>query len=152
MPRCYIYSPLTHSPKFHKPYQIRSVPVPDPSALHPHALLVKVAAASYCHTDHMVRSGIFASPLPITASHEGAATRFQPGDRVLSGLQRNRYYVCKECTDDPLNTQFYSRSDGAIGIKGDGAFTEYMVIDGREAGRVPPGLPFAAAAPLACAA
>lgn len=108
----------------------------------------------------MVRSGIFSSPLPITASHEGAGSvaaigsevkNLKPGDRILSGLQRNRCYKCAECLRPAINVQYCSKSDGAIGIKGDGAFAEYVVVDAREAAKLPDKLSFADAAPLACA-
>ncbi|KXJ96452.1 hypothetical protein Micbo1qcDRAFT_210721 [Microdochium bolleyi] len=60
---------------YNEPYKLNtSVPVPDPSTLGPHDLLVKIAAASHCHTDEMVRSGVFGTELPCTGSHEGAGT------------------------------------------------------------------------------
>ncbi len=81
---------------YKSPYEIRSVPVP--TDLLPFELLVKVAVASNCHTDSMVQQGVFNSPLPQTASHEGAGTvvrvggkeaegrGFKVGDRVMIGL------------------------------------------------------------------
>jgi propanol-preferring alcohol dehydrogenase len=68
--------------QFNEPYSIRDVPTPQPSDIGPHALLIKVAAVSFCHTDNMVRSGIFSSPLPITASHEGTGTIVAVGSEV----------------------------------------------------------------------
>ncbi|KAK1623751.1 chaperonin 10-like protein, partial [Colletotrichum phormii] len=59
---------------FNSPYEIQTIPVPSPTSLAPHDLLVKIAVASYCHTDSMVSSGIFNTSLPCTASHEGSGT------------------------------------------------------------------------------
>lgn len=85
---------------YKSPYEIRSIPVP--TDLQPFELLVKVAVASNCHTDSMVQQGVFNSPLPQTASHEGAGTvvrvggkeaegrGFKVGDRVMIGLGMHR--------------------------------------------------------------
>ncbi|KAH7040000.1 uncharacterized protein B0I36DRAFT_426554 [Microdochium trichocladiopsis] len=60
---------------FHEPYRLNpSAPAPDPDALGPDDLIVKIAAASHCHTDEMVREGVFGTRLPCTGSHEGAGT------------------------------------------------------------------------------
>ncbi|KAK2729401.1 alcohol dehydrogenase -like domain-containing protein [Colletotrichum kahawae] len=75
---------------YNAPYELTSVPVP--SALGPHDILVKVAVASYCHTDSLFHAGALPLPLPITASHEGAGTvvavgaavaNFTIGDRAM---------------------------------------------------------------------
>lgn len=92
--------------EFNKPYQINNVAVPDPSRLGPHDLLVKIAAASYCHTDSMIQSGVFETKLPITASHEGAGTvvagganvRDWAGARVMCGLPFHPCGTCGDCT------------------------------------------------------
>lgn len=67
--------------QFNAPYELRTIPVPTPG---PHDLLVKIAVASYCHTDSMVRAGVFKSELPQTASHEGSGTVVAVGDQVSS--------------------------------------------------------------------
>lgn len=60
---------------YDKPYELNpSAPAPDPAQLGPYDLIVKIAAASHCHTDEMVRSGVFRTQLPCTGSHEGAGT------------------------------------------------------------------------------
>lgn len=101
--------------EFNKPYQINSVPVPDPSSLGPHDLLVKIAVASYCHTDSMIQSGVFGTSLPVTASHEGAgtvvatgesATSFQ-GTRVMCGLPFHPCGKCMDCTGPTENWRQY---------------------------------------------
>jgi len=70
---------------YNEPYKLNtSVPAPDPSKLGPYDLIVKIAAASHCHTDEMVRSGVFRTKLPCTGSHEGAGTVVAVGSSVRS--------------------------------------------------------------------
>ncbi|KAK3403356.1 chaperonin 10-like protein, partial [Sordaria brevicollis] len=60
---------------YNQPYTLTNIPVPSPSSLRPHDLLVKIAVASHCHTDTIIRLGAVPSiPLPLTASHEGSGT------------------------------------------------------------------------------
>ncbi|KAK0315010.1 hypothetical protein LTS16_001360 [Friedmanniomyces endolithicus] len=118
---------------YKSPYEIRSVPVP--TDLQPFELLVKVAVASNCHTDSMVQQGVFNSPLPQTASHEGAGTvvrvggkeaeerGFKVGDRVMIGL----------------------------GVTTQGCFASYVRADSRSTTPLPNSISFLSAAPLACA-
>ena len=102
------------------------------------------------------------SPLPMTASHEGAGTvvatgssvspaTFQKGDRVMAGLPFNR---CGHCTDclGPENYKHYCPNlQGYVGVTLDGAFAEYMIADARESVKLPDAVDFETAAPLACA-
>ncbi|KAI0837393.1 GroES-like protein [Hypoxylon sp. FL0890] len=127
-------------PFINAPYTLTSVPVP---SLGPHDLLVKVAVASYCHTDGMVAAGVFGTRLPVTASHEGAGTvvavgnevgneRFKGGERVMCGL--------------PLRP-----CGGHVGVHLDGCFAEYVRVDERFTTKLPDEVGFRDAAPLACA-
>lgn len=123
-------------------------------------MLVRVAVGSLCHTDGMVAAGIFQTSLPCTASHEGAGTvvllgskvtDFKVGDRVLCGLTYGRCGECADCTGPEVSTQYCARNKGGLGIKRDGNFAEYVVVDAREANVLPDKLSFQSAAPLACA-
>lgn len=142
--------------EFNKPHQVRSIPTP--TKLKPFEMLVKIAVASFCHTDVMVTAGHFGSKLPITGSHEGVGTvvatgsdvaEFKAGDRVLNGLAYCRCYKCTNCKSSA--TQYCMEIEGGHGISKDGAFAEYQVIDSREASILPDSLSFQSAAPLACA-
>src|ERR1700761_7664961 len=93
--------------KFNKPYKVHQVATPH--KLGPHDLLVKVAVASFCHTDMMVITGDFGTQLPCSPSHEGAGTvvaagedaqklGWKGGERVMCGLHRNRCGTCEDCT------------------------------------------------------
>ncbi|TGO69388.1 hypothetical protein BOTNAR_0011g00030 [Botryotinia narcissicola] len=145
--------------EFNQPYKIHHIPTPR-GPLHEHDILVRVAAASLCHTDGMVLEGIMGTSLPCVASHEGAGTivaigssvsGFKPGDRILCSLNYHRCGVCTDCTG-PEHEQHYCASNGGyLGIHRDGSFAEYEVVDGRESSLLPDNLSFESAAPLACA-
>lgn len=120
-------------------------------------MLVRVAVASFCHTDGMVTAGIFKTALPCTASHEGAGTvaalgssvtEFHIGDRVLCGLTYGRCGTCADCTGPEEGTQYCKKIGGTLGLSLDGNFAEYVVIDAREASLLPENLSFQSAAPF----
>ncbi|KAK7984489.1 hypothetical protein PG989_011891 [Apiospora arundinis] len=132
-----------------QPYQLRTVPVPfTGEELDPHDLLVKVAAASYCHTDGMVAAGIFGEELPITASHEGAGTvvrvgdasKFRVGDRVMCGQLFHPCGVCGDCRGGRQEEQYCTGVEGHVGVHIDGCFAEYVRVDARSATKVPRGV------------
>ncbi|KAK7962954.1 chaperonin 10-like protein [Apiospora aurea] len=149
--------------KHNEPYRLRSVPVPSSAAadeLGPHDLLVKVAAASYGHTDGMVAAGVFGDRLPVTASHEGSGTvvragsasGFEVGERVMCGLP---FHPCGECADcrggQGPQEQYCPDVQGHVGVHIDGCFAEYVRVDARFTTKLPRGVSLLSAAPLACA-
>ena len=145
-------------PKFNTPYKIHEIPTP--KSLGPYDVLLKIAVASLCHTDGMVRAGIMGTKLPCVASHEGcgtavafgpAVTDFKPGDRVMAGLPRNRCGHCPDCLGDENYRHYCPNIAGHVGVTLDGAFAEYMIVDGRESSKIPDEVSFETAAPLACA-
>src|SRR5579862_5533053 len=81
-----------------KPYEFQTIPIPEPQGSD---ILVKVGAASFCHTDALALDGSWPVRKPCTGSHEGAGTiaklgpeapgHFKVGDRV--GLHCF-YHVC----------------------------------------------------------
>ncbi|KAK1773438.1 chaperonin 10-like protein, partial [Copromyces sp. CBS 386.78] len=152
---------------FGAPYTQTSIPVPSPSTLRPHDLLVKVAVASHCHTDTIIRLGAVPSiPLPLTGSHEGSGTvvavgssvaadgSFKPGDRVMCGIPLGLCGSCVDCTaagGGEHYKHYCAHIDGHIGIQVDGVFAEYAVVDSRTSTVIPEGVSLLAAAPLGCA-
>lgn len=146
--------------EYGQPYKINTVPVPDATKLGPHDLLIKVAVASYCHTDGMIKSGVFRTSLPVTASHEGAGTVVAAGSsasdwigaRVMAGLP---FHPCGECVDctGPNESwrQYCVNPEGHCGVQRDGFFSEYALCDARTSTRLPDEVSFLSAAPLACA-
>lgn len=144
---------------FNEPYQLRTgVPVPTPTS--PHDVIVKVAVASYCHTDGMVRAGVFGTNrLPQTASHEGAGTvaavgaavtALRPGDRVMCGLPLRPCGVCDDCAGpDESHRQYCVGVEGHVGVRVDGCLAEYVRVDERFTTLLPDQVGFLDAAPLA---
>lgn len=144
--------------EYNKPYVLSTIPVP--RDLGAHDLLVKVAAASYCHTDGMVVAGTYNTALPCTASHEGAGTvisigsevtEFQPGDRVICGLPVGHCGECADCKGPESQRHYCRHTTGVVGLLADGCFADYVRADARWTTRLPDPVSFLNAAPLACA-
>ncbi|KAI0203156.1 GroES-like protein [Astrocystis sublimbata] len=144
--------------KFNAPYELCTIPVPKPG---PHDLLVKVAVASYCHTDSMVHGGSFKSKLPQTFSHEGSGTvvavgdkasSFGIGDRVMCGVPLHPCGECEDCTG-PVESyrQYCTQITGNVGVTTDGCAAEFVIVDARTTTKIPDSISFLSAAPLACA-
>ncbi|KAL1610115.1 hypothetical protein SLS60_001780 [Paraconiothyrium brasiliense] len=158
---------------YKQPYQLRTVPVPKPS--HPDDVLIKVDAASYCHTDYVLAQGQmpgFPKSFPHVGCHEFAGTvishsdrpsteaaRFEAGARV--GVTGRAYHACRECFEcqgskDPVaeDEKGYSvhctRAENN-GISKDGGFAEYAVVDARQLAPIPDELSATDTAPLMCA-
>lgn len=148
--------------EFNKPYKLNTVPVPSTAELGPHDLLVKIAVASYCHTDSMISSGVFGTSLPLTASHEGAGTvvaagsaasaDWPAGTRTMCGLPFHPCNACVDCTGSNESwRQYCVNVEGHCGVHRDGFFAEYALCDARSSTRLPDEVSFLSAAPLACA-
>lgn len=98
--------------------------------------------------------------LPITGSHEGAGTvvamgsavkNFKLGDRVMAHIIYHPCGTCADCLGPESLTQYCTKA-AYNGVKDvDGYFAEYARVDGRWAARIPDGVSFETAAPLACA-
>lgn len=107
----------------------------------------------------MVSNGEFNTALPCTASHEGAGivvatgssvpeSSFKKGDKIMAGIPFHGCGGCKDCLSP--DTQFCTKINHC-GVTRDGFFAEYAIADSRNSTRMPEGIRFEAAAPLACA-
>ena len=146
--------------QYNASHEIRVIPTPTPSTLGRHELLIKVAAASLCHSDLEYVSGHLDCTLPVTASHEGTGTvvalgngvdRFHVGDRVMAGQTFGRCGECAICKGPESYRHYCPHRETMMSVQRNGAFQEYLVIDSREASRIPDAMAFETAAPLACA-
>jgi D-arabinose 1-dehydrogenase-like Zn-dependent alcohol dehydrogenase len=122
-------------------------------------LLVKSAAAGFCHTDYQVWEGVYESPTPIVPSHEPVGTivavgskvqdRWKVGQRVGALLFRHQCHTCLGCKVNN-DIRFCENIDFA-GLKADGAMAEYFIADGNNSVLIPDEVDFMDGAPLMCA-
>lgn len=116
--------------------------------------------ASYCHSDNLIQTGIFHTPLPFIPSHEGAGTVVAGGSsvsdwvgqRIMCGVLFHPCGTCIDCTDPAQSrTQYCVGVEGHCGVHRDGFFAEYAVCDARTTTRLVDEISLVSAAPLACA-
>ncbi|RKU49424.1 hypothetical protein DL546_006650 [Coniochaeta pulveracea] len=157
---------------FSTPYVLRSVPLPSP--VKPNDVLIKVDAASYCHTDAVLAAGNM-PPNPPTFPHIGchefagtvvalpssSSSPWRVGDRV--GVPGRAFHPCGSCfecvrgptTDDPDADEpgysVYCPNSVNNGISGPGGFRAYAVVDGRQVAPIPEGMSAVDTAVLMCA-
>ncbi|KAI0401969.1 alcohol dehydrogenase-like protein [Xylaria palmicola] len=157
---------------FNTPYALRSVPIPTLSS--PHDVLIKVDAASYCHTDAVLAAGqMQPNPpsLPHVGCHEFAGTiialpenvgsTFKIGDRV--GVPGRSFHPCGTCFEcaagptpeepnaDPPGYSVYCETALNNGISAPGGFQEYAVVDSRQLSPMPANLSAVDTAVIMCA-
>lgn len=156
---------------FKTPYVLRTVPLPKFSS--PHDLLIKVDAASYCHTDAVLAEGLMPPnppSFPHIGCHEFAGTivhvppsglsssSFRVGDRIgVPGRAFNPCGSCFECLDekspesDPAGYSVFCPNSGNNGLSRAGGFAEYTVVDARQVAPIPSSMTAVETAPLMCA-
>lgn len=159
---------------FNTPYEYRSTPLPTISS--PHDVLIKVDAASYCHTDAVLAAGKmpsnppsfphigcheFAGTIVALPPHPDPAISFCVGDRVgVPGRSFQPCTTCFECasgptTDDPdadpPGYSVYCPRSKNNGLSGPGGFGEYAVVDARQIAPVPDGMSAVDTSVLMCA-
>ncbi|KAH7420253.1 alcohol dehydrogenase-like protein [Cadophora sp. MPI-SDFR-AT-0126] len=156
---------------FKTPYILRTVPLPKPSS--PHDLLIKVDAASYCHTDAVLADGQmppnppsfphigcheFAGTIVSIPSSSDSTSTFKIGDRIgVPGRAFNPCGSCFECLDekspdsDPAGYSVFCPNSGNNGLSRPGGFAEYAVVDARQVAPIPSSMTAVETAPLMCA-
>lgn len=108
-------------------------------------LLVKVKAASLCHSDLGVLEGRYGIPYPIIMGHEAlsivkqlgpeaAAYGFKVGDYVGASLFHD---MCLECVDCRTAGPDFCPKKKMKGVTTDGCFSEYTLVDAASAVVVP---------------
>lgn len=122
-------------------------------------ILLRVKACGVCHTDLHLISGEWRLPkLPLIPGHEvvgiveavgPGVSNFAPGDRAGVPWIYSTCGACEFCASDrePLCPSIV-----VTGYMVDGGFAEYLKAPASHAVACPPGLAFADAAPLYCAA
>jgi len=144
--------------------------------LRPDEVRVRMVAAGVCHTDAIVRDGIYPTPLPAVLGHEGAGvveavgdaiTTVLPGDHVvLSAAYCGRCRNCRAglvayCENLMAEDFGGRRRDGTTALSseqgpvsshffGQSAFATYANVAETSVIKVDPGAPLATLAPLGC--
>ncbi|KAG9098406.1 hypothetical protein FRC06_006433 [Ceratobasidium sp. 370] len=142
--------------EFNKPYVYRdNLPVP---TARPGEILMKVEAASFCHTELAAMSGDYKNVnLPVVPGHENVGvvaalgegvTDFEVGDRIATTVFRHGCGNCNDCRNGVSN---YCESREEAGFTHDGGMAEYMRADPIWTVKLPDSLAFEVAAPLMCA-
>jgi propanol-preferring alcohol dehydrogenase len=140
---------------------LRRVPIPTPEG---RDILIKVYAASFCHTDAMIIDGVQlhgGNTLPLTGSHEAVGIihklgrsvnpAFSVGDRVGTLNYYHPCGTCADCADDDEGYVYCQRGQQTLGLTRDGGFAEYLITDSMSCFHLPETIKFVDAAPLMCA-
>src|SRR5437867_3589417 len=138
-----------------KPFEIVERPIPQPA---PGTVRIKVAACGICHSDSLVKEGLWPGiQYPRVAGHEVAGTidaigagvtGWTPGQRVGVGWHGGYCGRCDPCRRGDL---FACETQQVTGISFDGGYGEYMVAPVSAVARFPDELSPVEAAPLLCA-
>jgi propanol-preferring alcohol dehydrogenase len=158
---------------YNTPYTLRAVPLPTLTS--PYDVLIKVDAASYCHTDAVLAAGQMPPnppSFPHIGCHEFAGTivalpsdypsqPYRIGDRVgVPGRSFHACGTCFECASGPTPEHADADAPGYSvyctrslnnGISAPGGFREYAVVDSRQVAPIPDGMSAVDAATLMCA-
>jgi D-arabinose 1-dehydrogenase-like Zn-dependent alcohol dehydrogenase len=119
---------------------------------------IKVEACGVCHSDAMVKDGLFPG-LHYTRvpGHEiagrvdavgGDVSNWKPGQRVGVGWHGGPCFVCGPCRRGDF---ILCQNEKITGLSFDGGYAEYMVAPAEAVAALPDNLPADEAAPLLCA-
>ncbi len=136
------------------PFELVERDVPEPGV---GQVRIKVEACGICHSDALVRGGMFGTTFPRTPGHEIAGrvdavgphvTEWKVGDRAGIGWHGGHCYVCNACR----RGLFLNCKKAQItGISFDGGYAEYVVAPHAAVARIPEKLSAVDAGPLLCA-
>src|SRR5882762_9411584 len=131
----------------------RNIPDPDRAQVR-----IKVEACGICHSDVLVKEGLFPGiQYPRVPGHEIAGridaagadvTNWQPGQRVGVGWHGGHCFTCEFCRRGDF---ILCENEKITAIHFDGGYAEYMVAPAEAVAAMPDDLPAAEAAPLMCA-
>ncbi|HZZ29740.1 MAG TPA: alcohol dehydrogenase [Pirellulales bacterium] len=136
-------------------FEIVERPIPEPA---PGWVRIKVQACGVCHSDSIVKEGLFPNiEYPRVPGHEVAGiidaigagvARWQPGQRVGVGWFGGNCGSCDFCRRGEF---FACQFLKTTGISHDGGYGQYMVAPASSVALIPAELPATEAAPLMCA-
>lgn len=136
-------------------FEIVDLQIPEPKK---NEVLIKVEACGICHSDAMVKDGLFPGiEYPRVPGHEvvgkvektgSDVTIWKKGQRVGVGWHGGHCFTCNPCRKG----DFINCENGKVaGISYDGGYAEYMVAPQEAVAAVPDELSSEDAAPLLCA-
>jgi len=165
------------TPEDVSPYTLSEIPLPE--LTDPNDLLIKVTAASYCHTDAVLsfnQMPHLPPSFPHISSHEFAGTvlahHSQPSESAKSyivgtrlGVPGRSFHPCGKCTEclqlgqgkydevgrDEPGYSVYCPHALNNGLSRAGGFAEYAVVDARQVVQIPENMSAVETAPLMCA-
>jgi D-arabinose 1-dehydrogenase-like Zn-dependent alcohol dehydrogenase len=137
------------------PLEIVQNDIPEPG---PGTVRIKVQACGICHSDSLVKDGLFPGiTYPRVPGHEVAGVidavgpgvpGWERGERVGVGWNGGYCGWCDPCR----RGEFFACVRGQVtGLSFDGGYGEYLVAPASAVARMPADLPPAEAAPLMCA-
>jgi D-arabinose 1-dehydrogenase-like Zn-dependent alcohol dehydrogenase len=143
--------------KANGPFEIVEREIPEPA---PGQVRIKVQACGICHSDSLVKEGMFPGiQYPRVPGHEVAGiidkigsrngeTKWTPGQRVGVGWNGGYCGQCERCRHGDF---FACIKAGVTGITYDGGYADYMVAPVEALALVPDEISATEAAPLMCA-
>ena len=137
------------------PFEIVERPIPEPGS---GSVRIKVQACGICHSDSVVKEGIFPGiRYPRVPGHEVAGmidavgagvAGWAPGQRAGVGWHGGYCGHCDHCR----RGDFFACQTGQVtGVTIDGGYAEYLIAPTSAVARLPEELPPVEAAPLMCA-
>ena len=142
-------------PKPNGPFKIVERDIPEPG---PTQVRIKVQACGICHSDSLVKEGLFPGiQYPRVPGHEVAGivdevgsdvTSWKRGQRVGVGWHGGQCGHCEFCRRGDL---FACREARITGLTYDGGYSDYMIAPMDALASIPDALSATEAAPLMCA-
>ena len=136
-------------------FELVERPIPEPGR---GQVRVKVEACGVCHSDVMVKDGLWPGlPYPRIPGHEIAGrvdavgpdvTNWKAGQRVGVGWHGGHCFTCDPCRRGDF---ILCRFEKITAINFDGGYAEYMVAPAEAVAAIPDDLSAEEAAPLLCA-
>lgn len=138
------------------PVKVEDNPLP---RIDPDEILLKIRAASVCHSDVHVVSGVIPVNGPVVLGHEIAGDIEQLGENVENIKKGDRAIVhfvtpcgdCKFCLTGNTNVCKNINSLPMYGFSADGGYAQYMKVNYKRLVRLPSELPYEFGSTLCCA-
>jgi propanol-preferring alcohol dehydrogenase len=138
------------------PVKVEDNPLP---RIDPDEILLKIRAASVCHSDVHVVSGVIPVNGPVVLGHEIAGDIEQLGENVENRKKGDRAIVhfvtpcgdCMFCLTGNTNVCKNINSLPMYGFSADGGYAQYMKVNYKRLVRLPSELPYEFGSTLCCA-